>query len=159
VRDVFRRVAAERTQSPGVRGAALGASWVLHDTDGDNVTTRLQEFADPDRLGDFLAGLFALAREQAQRQRPLIRAIHDVLGGYDLDQFMAALPALRLAFTFFTPREKHRMAVTLRELLGLAAEAQTAAIGVSDVTLAAALVLEDRLAKLATTYGLRGFDA
>ena len=31
-------------------------------------------FADPDHLGDFLAGLFALARELVQRERNLILA-------------------------------------------------------------------------------------
>ena len=159
LRDVFRRVAADRGQSPGVRGATLGGSWVLHDTDGDNVTARLQEFADPEHLGDFLAGLFALAREQAQRQRPLISAIHAVLNGFDLDQFLAALPALRLAFTFFTPREKHKLALTLRDLLGLAGAPDTAALAVSAETAMRALVLEDRLNTLAKTYGLRGFDS
>ena len=159
LRDVFRRVAADRGQSPGVRGASFGGSWVLHDTDGDTVTARLQEFADPEHLGDFLAGLFALAREQAQRQRPLIQAIQTVLTGYDLDQFLAALPALRLAFTFFTPREKHKLALTLRDLLGLAGEPETAALAVSAETAMRALMLEDRLTTLAKTYGLRGFDS
>ena len=132
---------------------------MLHDTDGDTVTARLQEFADPEHLGDFLAGLFALAREQAQRQRPLIQAIQTVLNGFDLDQFLAALPALRLAFTFFTPREKHRLALTLRDLLGLADAPETAALAVSAETAMRALMLEDRLTTLTKTYGLRGFDS
>src|SRR5436190_11035024 len=42
-----------------------------------------------------------------QRQRDLVQAIHEVLGGWRHDEFLAALPALRLAFTYFTRSEEH----------------------------------------------------
>jgi hypothetical protein len=159
LRASFRRVAADRAQLPLVRGATLGGLWVLQDTDGERVTTHLQEFTDPDHLGDFLTGLFALAREQAQRHKALLQGIHDVLVGYSVDQYLAALPALRLAFTFFTPREKHHLAVTLRQLLGLMEEPEMAAL-TSDVgTVARAMQLEARLVESAKTYGIRGFDS
>ncbi len=154
--DVFRRVAADRGQGPVVRGAALGGLWVLHDADGGAVTARLREFADPDRLGDFLTGLFALAREQAQRQKDLLLGVNAVLAGYSAEDFLTALPPLRLAFTFFTPREKHHLALTLRAALGLEKEPEMAALTVDVATAAEAIAFEDRLFSTIRRYGIRG---
>jgi hypothetical protein len=119
VRDFItgRRPAAVLAEPAGpvVRGGALGARWSVGEVDGAQVRQQMWPFADPGVLGDFLSGLFALAREQVQRQRDLVLGVHGLLAGYSDDQLLAALPALRLAFTWFTPREKHHLAATLRQ--------------------------------------------
>src|SRR5262249_44611411 len=69
---VLRRVSAEKRQSPLVRGAAAGALWTIGEADANEVRSQLLLFADPDQLGDFLAGLFCLAREVAQRHADLV---------------------------------------------------------------------------------------
>jgi hypothetical protein len=142
-----------------VRGAALGARWSLGAAGGDEVRAALLSFARPEHLGDFLTGLFALAREQVQRQRDLVLNFHDLISRYGDDDFLAALPALRLAFTYFTPREKHHLALTLRKGLGMENEPPTAALAVGVETAARALALEARLAETLEKYGLRGRDA
>jgi hypothetical protein len=154
--DVLDRVGADRHNSPLVRGAALGARWALGATDGEQVQAALRLFADPNQLGDFLTGLFALAREQVQRQRDLVLAINSLLGCYGDEDFLTALPALRLAFTYFTPREKHHLALTLREGLGLSKEPELAALAVSVETAARALALEAKLFDACEKYGVRG---
>ena len=58
-----------------------------------------QAFAEPSRLGDFLTGLFGLAREATQRQIGLILGIDELIAGYSAETFLEALPSLRLAFT------------------------------------------------------------
>jgi hypothetical protein len=116
----------------------------------------MRHFADPSQLGDFLTGLFALAREQVQRKRELLLSIHALIARYSDDDFLIALPALRLAFTYFTPREKHHLALTLREGLGLAGEPEMAALAVDAETAAAALAFEGRLFGALEQYGLRG---
>jgi hypothetical protein len=155
---VFTRVGSDRAQTPLVRGAAAGVLWSLGASDSDQVTAQMRRFADPYQLGDFLTGLFALAREQVQRKRELILSIHTLLARYTDDDFLVALPALRLAFTYFTPREKHHMALTLREGLGLAGEPEMAALAVDAGTAAAALAFEGRLFGALGQYGLRGGD-
>jgi hypothetical protein len=155
---VLARVGSDRAQGPVVRGAALGALWSLGATGGEQVRTWMRQFHDADLLGDFLTGLFALAREQVQRQRNLVLSIHETLTGYSDDDFLAALPALRLAFTYFTPREKHHLALTLREGLGLREQSALAALAVDVETAARALTLEGRLFEAVRTYGLRGGD-
>ncbi len=146
----------DRAQRPLVRGGAIGAQWSLGAADADQVRTALRQFADPDHLGDFLTGLFALAREQVQRQRDLVLGINDLLGSYGDDDFLTALPALRLAFTYFTPREKHHLALTLREALGLEKVPELAALTVDPATAARALAFEARLFAALEKYGVRG---
>jgi hypothetical protein len=153
---VLSRIGADRAQRPLVRGGVLGAQWSLNATDGERVKTALRQFADADHLGDFLTGLFALAREQVQRQRDLVLAINEVLGRYADEEFLTALPALRLAFTYFTPREKHHLALTLRESLGLKDAPEMAALTVDADTAARALAFESRLFVSLAKYGVRG---
>jgi hypothetical protein len=155
---VLGRVGADRRQTPLARGAALGALWSLGAADACQAREGLRRFAQPDHLGDYLTGLFALAREQVQRQRDLVLGVNDVLTGCSDDDFLGALPALRLAFTYFTPREKHHLALTLREALGLANEPEPAALAVSDTTAARALAFEGRLFEALKKYGLRGAE-
>ena len=119
----------------------------------------MRPFADPNQLGDFLTGLFALAREQVQRQRDLVLSIHEMLAGWSDEQFLTAVPALRLAFTWFTPREKHHLALTLRQGLGLEKVPEMAALAVDAGTAARALAFEGRLFAAAARYGIRGGES
>jgi hypothetical protein len=156
---ILARVGSDRGQSPVVRGAAIGAQWSIGATGSEQVQTELRLFADPNHLGDFLTGLFALAREQVQRQRDLVMSINAVLVGYSDDQFLTALPALRLAFTYFTPREKHHLALTLREGLGLTKAPELAALLVTPETAARAMAFESRLLATLEKYGVRGLQS
>jgi Family of unknown function (DUF5682) len=152
---VLHRVGSDQGQSPLARGAVVGACWSLGGADPAQVLAILKLFLDPGHLGDFLTGLFALAREQVQRQHDLLLSIQEALARFSDDDFLTALPALRLAFTWFTPREKHHLALTLREALGLAAEPEMAALDVDETTAARALALEGKLLATLEKYGIR----
>ena len=106
-------------RAPGLRGAALGALWVLDVADDDELVAGPVQFADPGHLGDFLYGLFTLAREPVQRRPDLITRIDDVVMAFADGEFLDALPALRRAFSVFTPREKDRLARSLPGGAGL----------------------------------------
>ena len=114
---------------------------MLEVADDDALVAGPVQFADPEHLGDFLYGLFTLAREPVQRRRDLIERIDEVVMAFADGEFLEALPALRRAFSVFTPREKDRLA---RSLPG------GAGVGVVDSavapeTLVAMLELEARL--------------
>ncbi|AZZ92451.1 hypothetical protein EUZ85_17685 [Hahella sp. KA22] len=109
----------EPEQSPEIRGAALGGCFMLGVTPGETIIPFVRQIATSE-LGDFLVGLFRIARETVQRHPDLINVIHQVVQGYDAHEFMQALPSLRLAFTYFTPREKLYLA---DHLPGIAAPA------------------------------------
>jgi hypothetical protein len=152
------RFSQDQQQLPILRGAAIGALWILGETPMDQIVQILTYYGDPEQLGDFLTGLFQLARETTQRDSDLLLSIDDLLLNFSDDDFLTALPALRLAFSFFTPREKHKLATTLiqstegpdissQEFLHLPMGLEVAA---------QAIAFESKLFALVNQYGLRG---
>lgn len=151
---VLGRVEQDAHKPPQVRGAAAGILWTLGLADDEQILADLLTFADPNELGDFLTGLFALAREVAQRNPRLVGTIDRLLLEFGADDFQAALPSLRLAFTYFTPREKHYMLTTLFESLGLKQVRPLTALRVDETTAAEALAVEERIFETLAKYGL-----
>jgi hypothetical protein len=113
VAGVFARTSAA-DRPPDLRGASVGMTWVLAATDGngtgDAVVEAVRGAARPDTFGDFLAGLFAVAREQVLGGGGTLDVLDDVLDGLSESDFLVALPALRLAFSWFPPREREAIA-------------------------------------------------
>lgn len=151
---VLQRVERDRSKPASIRGAAAGILWTLGEADDEQILADLLMFAVPGDLGDFLAGLFAVAREVAQRHRKLVQTIDRLLNDFESDDFQTALPSMRLAFTYFTPREKHYMLTTLFESLGLKPQHPLAPLAVDQGTAAAALAFEERLFEMIAKYGL-----
>ncbi|MBL9152558.1 MAG: hypothetical protein JNK37_08740 [Verrucomicrobiales bacterium] len=147
----LRRVQADAQRSPAQRGACAGALWSLHRAEPESIRRDLRLFAAPEQMGDFLAGLFALAREEAQRDAELMRAVNGTLVDWDDEAFLAALPSLRLAFMYFTAREKVYLA---RGLFDAGSE-EPAPLAVSTADAARAMAFEHGLADLAKQYGIR----
>ncbi len=144
------RVAGDRVQLGMVRGAALGALWVLGARDGGQVDGSVGSFASPEELGDFLAGLFRTARELARRHPELLRQVDAALSGWVDDQFLEALPGMRLAFSAFTPREKHHLARALFE------SGEAPDLRVDAGAAARMLAFEAELFARVRRFGLRG---
>lgn len=157
--EVLQRVQGDQNKPPHVRGGAAGSLWTIGKTDLDGVLSDLLYFANPQHLGDFLTGVFSLAREVAQRHPGVVRTIDELLLQFGADEFKSALPSLRLAFTSFTPREKHHMLSTLFESLGLREAEPLAPLVVDDSVAAAALAIEERLFEVIRTYALEESDA
>lgn len=149
---VMTRVEQDSHKPPPVRGAAAGILWTLGAADAERVVADLLLFTDPGDLGDFLAGLFAAAREVAQRHPSLVKAIDRLLLEFSSENFQQALPSLRLAFTYFTPREKHYMLTTLFESLGIKQIEPLA--DVDATTAAAALAIDEQVFEAMRRHGL-----
>ncbi len=156
---VLTRVQADRHKPAQLRGGAAGMLWVLGTATGESILAELLYFSDPDQLGDFLSGLFSLARELAQRHPHLVQSIDKVLLQYGAEDFQTALPALRLAFTSFTPREKHHMLSTLFGSLGLTSVQPLSTLPADEQSLIEATAIEDRIFEAIKKYGLEASDA
>ena len=156
---VMERRMADLQAPPAVRGGALGVLWSLglggEDLE-DRAVRAIRSAALPSILGDFLAGLCALAREEVVRSEGLLAAIDEALTALGREDFLIALPSLRLAFTYFPPEEKEQIAGLIlrrhggdpagaREMLRMRAGAQEVVRG---------LELEARVSELAARYGL-----
>lgn len=123
VASVFDR-ASSPDRPPDLRGAAVGMTWVLNEDD-PNTTPRLEtavrRATHIDTLGDFLAGLFAVAREEvlSDADPGVLGILDEVLAAMADADFLVAVPSLRLAFSWFPPREREAIAERLLERRGL----------------------------------------
>lgn len=125
---LFARRARDADAPAMVRGAALGCLWSVFESEMETEKTgtsaeqeavaAMRAAALPETLGDFLAGLFALAREPLQRSKALIAAADAVFAEMSEQDFLIAVPALRMAFSYFPPRERLIIAERVLELRG-----------------------------------------
>lgn len=151
---LLHRVQHDVHQLPSLCGAAVGALWTLHEADDEAIRQKMRGFYDPEEMGDFLNGLFCLAREAAQRHPGLVQSIDEMLMTLAAEEFEVALPSLRLAFTYFTPREKHHLLTTLFQSLGIKQSPLLEKLEVDPEQAAAALAWEERVYAALEKYGL-----
>ncbi|NUW42550.1 DUF5682 family protein [Nonomuraea rhodomycinica] len=109
------RLAACQEAPPDLRGAALGLGWSLRGTAAADPARAVRGAFVPAWAGDWLAGLFALAREEVLHAAGMLELLDELVGGMTEHDFLVALPALRQAFGFFPPRERHLIATRLVE--------------------------------------------
>jgi hypothetical protein len=103
------RCLANPDAAAALAGAALGCLIACGETDVSGASQRIRGYS-PDRLGDFLSGLFALAREEIAAEHSIIAAVSRLVSDWAADEFLTALPAMRQAFAWFPPRERERLA-------------------------------------------------
>ncbi|NEA24333.1 DUF5682 family protein, partial [Actinomadura bangladeshensis] len=71
-------------------------------------------------FGDWLAGLFALARQEVlDADAAVLGVLDELIRDLTDADFLVALPALRQAFEFFPPRERETIAEGLLERHGV----------------------------------------
>ncbi len=136
---------------PTLRGALTGALWSLQAATFDEVGADLPRSAHPQHLGDFLVGLFHVAREVVQRNPELLAQIDSLIQQLEPEEFLIALPPLRLAFSVFTPREKDHLVTTLFD-----PQQSTPDFAVPPELAAAHLAWEVRLLDSLSRHGIRG---
>lgn len=140
-----------------LRGAALGLAWSLHDEAQPpplDPIALLRAVALPTTCGDFLVGLFALAREPVLHSQSLLAAIDRTLTDFPRDDFLVALPALRQAFAFFPPRERERLAESLLAHTDDPAPSLTSTQASPTALILHAAALERAAAQRAAQFGL-----
>ncbi|GII61523.1 hypothetical protein Skr01_16080 [Sphaerisporangium krabiense] len=109
------RLAACQEAPPDLRGASMGLAWSLRGTAAADPARALRGAFVPASAGDWLAGLFALAREEVLHTPGMLESLDELVGEMTDHDFLVALPALRQAFGFFPPRERHLIATRLVE--------------------------------------------
>ncbi|MEU6415335.1 DUF5682 family protein [Microbispora sp. NPDC046933] len=109
------RLAACQEAPPDLRGASLGLGWSLRGTAAMDPARAVRGAFVPASAGDWLAGLFALAREEVLHTAGMLELLDELVGEMTDRDFLVALPALRQAFGFFPPRERHLIATRLVE--------------------------------------------
>jgi len=149
------RIARNSDAPPSLRGASFGVLWRNGDLpEAENaLAAMLRAFTSAPALGDFLSGLFALARSECGRSDHLLSALNAVLAAMSTDEFLIGLPALRQAFHFFPPRERAQIAKVIASLHSDDA-VDLLHLETSAENFAHAAALEQRVQKLLEGYGL-----
>lgn len=153
--DVAARLAADPAAPPDVRGAAFGLRWALSiDAVPDPVRFVRGAFVAR-TAGDWLAGLFAIAREEVLHTEEIIGLLDELLSAMPVEDFLVALPALRQAFEFFPPRERETIAERLLTRRGIVGSGRSLLRGVADpAAVAAGMHLDERVDTLLRREGL-----
>ena len=159
---MLQRRLADPEAPPAIAGGALGCLVACGEAGATAqvAAARIRRFGRPDTLGDFLAGLFALAREELGDAEAAMGAIEALVAAWPDDDFLRALPSLRMAFAWFPPRERERLAIAfLRRSGATPARAEADALAwmrqrTGVATQAAALAQEARVAGRLERCGL-----
>ncbi|GAA2070643.1 DUF5682 family protein [Actinomadura alba] len=152
------RISANAAAPPDLRGAAFGLGWSLG-TVVDPVRA-VRGAAGPHTLGDWLAGLFALARDEVLAVESsdgagVLGVLDEMIVALAEDDFLVALPALRQAFEFFPPREREIIAGRLLDRRGLRGSARALLRTAADpLMIAKAKALEANVERLLVAEGL-----
>jgi hypothetical protein len=160
---LMQRRSIDERAPPALRGAAFGLLWrrgavVAHDA----VAAAARAMPTAVALGDFLSGLFALAREEVVASASLVAALDRSVSALGEEEFLVALPALRQAFAWFPPRERGELALVVAQLHGAgssAARALTARLTTDVDTYARARDLERDVDATLARYGLAAPEA
>jgi Family of unknown function (DUF5682) len=154
---VFQRRARDAEAPTAIAGATLGALWSLARLEGRDdreATTAVRRAARPETVGELLRGLFALAREQVTASEAVVAVIDEVVQALSLPEFLVALPSLRLAFHYFPPAEKGRIARRVLERRGERVTRTMLELDVDPERLAVAAAREGRVSDRMRAYGL-----
>ncbi|MBU2667103.1 hypothetical protein KOI35_26705 [Actinoplanes bogorensis] len=162
--EIVTRVAADTGAPPDLRGAAFGFRWSLApgltEVEGEAAVDPMRAVRSafvPGSAGDWLAGLFALAREEVLHTEPVLALLDELLSGMDPQEFLVALPGLRQAFEFFPPRERETIAGRLLARRGLGGSGRGLLRGAPDpAVVAAGLLLDARVEAALRREGLTG---
>ncbi|GAA1591478.1 DUF5682 family protein [Actinoplanes couchii] len=105
--------------------------------------------------GDWLAGLFGVAREPVLAPGGILDLLDDLIGGFGGDDFLVALPALRQAFGYFPPREREAIGDRLLARRGLAGSGRDLMRATVDPrTVAAGMALDESIERRLVRAGL-----
>lgn len=103
---VLGAVVSAQSHTPLVRGTCLGALARLDRLSDQEVADQILSCGEPEKVGDLLTGLFSLAHRIVHRNQPLLTTLDTLITGFSTEGFIAALPSLRLAFSYLLPRDK-----------------------------------------------------
>lgn len=145
------RLFASGDAPPDLRGAGLGLCWAL----GEPVAAAAAVPRTPSVLGDWLAGLFAVAREEVLDDDGLTEVLDSLVNALSAHDFLVALPALRQAFEFFPPAERERFAAALITRRGGGGSARALLRARTDpVLVATGAAIEEAVEEMLTRAGL-----
>ncbi len=163
-RAVFRRKSTASDSAPVSRGASLGALLALSAQDEAEQGLLAEQALElvlslqPLEMGDGLAGMIALGREQLSHNQHFLSGLNQAVTELDDHDFVVALPAMRGAFAWLPPQERGALAeavLLLHNAGHLSARQLTAPLQESDPTAQANAGLAEKEAiRMLASWGI-----
>ena len=143
---------------PVLTGPALpGTAAESGADDGLDPVRAVRGAFQPHSAGDWLAGLFALAREEVLHDGRVVGLLDELMSGLSAEDFLVALPALRQAFEYFPPRERETIAEQVLARRGKGGGGRRLLRGPDDpAVMAAGMALDDLVDAVLRREGLLG---
>jgi hypothetical protein len=155
IKEAFVHSLAQSDCSPLAAGALSGALWKMGAEEDAQVKATLTRFSLPDEIGEFIVGLLHTAGDIIHSDSQLLETIDKVLREFDDDQFLHAAPALRLAFSRYSPREKVLLLRTVASAHDINPASSNFELGGDIALIARVMTLESKVIELMKTHGLR----
>jgi hypothetical protein len=116
--------------APLLRGTLFGLLYTLRASTETEIVTEFEAYVRGNRgggtvAGDFLDGLLRLSKGLLLGSKALLAALHELIIALSWQDFVKLLPALRRAFTVYTPREIDLLAERALSLSGGASISQS----------------------------------
>ncbi|MBK8221345.1 MAG: hypothetical protein IPK73_10025 [Candidatus Obscuribacter sp.] len=158
VLESFQRARRQKDIAPLLAGGISGALYKLQNIGLESIRFDLAAFSAPDKVGDYLTGLFFLAEEILKLSPLLLEDLDNLIKVYTDEQYLEAVPALRIAFTKFTPREKTHILNELRKLRTAPESPRNLepTTEIDEQLLYANIAAEAKVKEVLSIYGLRG---
>jgi len=107
---------------PTLDGAATGLLYNAAHLSLDDVRHRTNAYLKGSAVvltGRFLRGIFLTAKDIIFHDKDFLQGLNNTIATIPYEEFLQLLPDLRLAFTFFTPREIDRIGKNILIMLGI----------------------------------------
>jgi hypothetical protein len=122
---------------------------------GARIRARLESsMDDAEDAASFIAGVFLIGRDVLFGGFEILEALDKVVSAMDDEDFLAALPNFRHAFTSFLPSETGRIGGMVARLYGLSGEPVYISEQVSREELALGMTLDKKAAAALAKWGL-----
>ncbi len=141
-------------QQPVLKGGVQGILWHIGYIQQDSILNDLKFFSNPSQIGDYLEGLFEIARELVQRNDVFFSVLDEFIINYTEEEFIEALPSLRLAFTKFSPREKNYLVQKVMDPKNVTVDIENRTF--SDEIILNCRAFDLKVNELFDKYGLKG---
>ena len=124
LKEALRSLLRFREGNASVEGAALGILYGLNEAEIEEISKAAEGYIlgtkeKVMKVPAFLNGLFSTARDVVFIDDSILKSVDKLVNDVSEEEFIRVIPELRLAFSYFTPREIDEIGGNVAEIYGI----------------------------------------
>ena len=124
LKEALRSLLRAKESNPSVEGATLGILYGLNDVEIDEIKFAAEGYIlgtkeKVMKVPGFLNGLFSTARDVVFIDDSILKSVDKLVNDVSEEEFIKVIPELRLAFSYFTPREIDEIGGNVSKMYGI----------------------------------------